>query len=361
MRPRFFRMLRLGLLSLAAAMPGHAQKLTVIPLLPAANWSLAHSRPLDLNAVRQYGQDPVIDREYGVKSAEIRTYQLGQRQVEVLVEHAMDSLSTYGLLTYYQSETTTPEKNLELTLRSPNYSLMARGKFFVRALRPSGVPVSDDELRALLVFIGGTRPSRDALAGLPVGLPAAGLVAGSEKYVLGLETARKVLPGFRTDLIGFANGAELRVASYAVGKQQITALVISYPTPQTARLLFGAMEKFLAVNQNRGAASTYGKRNGSYVFLALDAETPAAAHEVLDKFSVTKQVSWNERYPGDKPIVLQLLELILGNIAFVLILVVMCIMGGLLIVASRRIAAKWFPESSWGHPDEGTIIQLNLK
>jgi hypothetical protein len=296
-----------------------------------------------------------------VKSAEIRTYHLGQRQVEVLVEQATDSLSTYGLLTYYQTETTTPEKNLELTLSSPTYSLMARGKFFVRVLRPSGVPVSDDELRALLVFIGGTRPSRDALVGLPVALPSAGLVAGSEKYVLGLETARKVLPGFRTDLIGFAHGAELRVASYVAGTQPVKALVISYPTPQTARLFFGAMEKFLAVNQDRGAGSIYGKRNGSYIFLALEAETPAAAQAVLDKFSVTQQLSWNERYPGDKPITLQLLELILANIILILIVVAICIMGGLSIVVSRRIAAKWFPHSSWGHPDEGTIIQLNLK
>ena len=361
MRTRLLRMLWIALLTLAGRVPSHAQKPMVVPLLPAVNWFLANSRPLDLNAVRPYGQDPVIDREYGVKSAEIRTYQLGQRQVEVLVEYAADASSNYGLLTYYRAETMTPEKSIELALSGPSCSLMARGKYFVRVLRPSGVPLSDDELRALLIFIGGTRPSAEVSASLPVGLPPSGLVAGSERYVLGLEAARKVLPSFRTDLIGFANGAELHVAGYTVGKQRVTALVISYPTPQTARLLFGAIEKLLAVNQNHGAGSIYGKRDGSYVFLALDADTPAAANEVLYKFSVRKQVSWNERYPGDKPIALQLLELILANIAFVLVLVVMCIAGGLLIVLSRRIAAKWFPHSSWGHPEEGTIIQLNLK
>jgi hypothetical protein len=36
-------------------------------------------------------------------------------------------------------------------------------------------------------------------------------------------------------------------------------------------------------------------------------------------------------------------------------------MGGVLIVLSRRVAAKWFPESPWGHPAEGSIITLNLK
>jgi len=358
---RLQRPLWAACLALVALVPGRAQKSTVIPLLPAADWRLVNSKPLDLNAARQYGQDPVIDREYGVKAAELRTYQLGQRQVEVLVERAPDASSTYGLLTYYQSEVMKPEKNLELAVSSPSYSLLARGKFFVRALRPAGIQLSEDEFRALLIFIGGTRPSAEALANLPAALPSVGLVAGSEKYILGMQTARKVLPSFRHDLIGFANGAELRGADYIAGTQRVTALVISYPTPQTARLFFGAMEKFLAINQNHGAGSIYGKRNGSFVFMALNADTPAAANEVIDKFRVSKQISWNERYPGDKSIALQLLELILGNIALTLITVGMAIVGGLLIFLSRRAASRWFPESSWGRPDEETIIQLKLK
>ena len=361
MRPRLLSSLWVPIIALVALAPARAQKPTVIPLLPAADWCLVNSRPLNLSTVGQYGQDPAIDREYGVKSAELRTYQLGQKQVEVLVEDAPDASSAYGLLTYYQSEAMTPEKNLELAVSGPNCSLMARGKFFVRALRPSSVQLSDNEFRALLIFMGGTRPSAEALANLPVALPPIGLVAGSEKYILGLETARKVLPSFRTDLIGFANGAELRVADYTVGKQRVTMLLISYPTPQTARLFFGAMEKFLAINQNHGAGSIYGKRNGSFVFLAMNADTPADANEVIEKFRVSKQVSWNERYPGDKSIALQLLELILGNIALTLITVGMAIVSGLLIFLSRRAAQRWFPESSWGRTDEGTIIQLNLK
>ena len=212
MRPRLLRPRWVAFLALVALLPGRAQKPTVIPLLPAADWRLVNSRPLNLNAVGQYGQDPVIDREYGVKSAELRTYQLGQKQVEVLVEHAPDASSAYGLLTYYQSEAMTPEKNLELAVSNPSYSLLARGKSFVRVLRPSGVQVSDDKFRALLIFIGGTRPSAEALANLPAALPPTGLVAGSEKYILGLVAARQFLPSFRTDLIGFAYGAELRVA-----------------------------------------------------------------------------------------------------------------------------------------------------
>ena len=95
--------------------------------------------------------------------------------------------------------------------------------------------------------------------------------------------------------------------------------------------------------------------------MVLNANTPAVANDVIDKFRVSKQISWNERYAGDKSIALQLLELILGNIALTLITVGMAIVGGVLIFLSRRAASKWFPESSWGSSDEATIIQLNLK
>jgi hypothetical protein len=126
-------------------------------------------------------------------------------------------------------------------------------------------------------------------------------------------------------------------------------------------LFFGAMENFLTLNQDHGAGSIYGKRNGSFVFLALNANTPAAAQEIIDKFRVSKQVSWNERYPGDKSIAQELLDLILGNIALTLITVGLALVGGVLIFLSRRAASRWFPKSSWGRPDEDTIIQLNLK
>jgi hypothetical protein len=138
-------------------------------------------------------------------------------------------------------------------------------------------------------------------------------------------------------------------------------LVVSYPTPQIARRQFGVMEKLLGVNQDHGEGSLYGRRSGSFVFMVLNSDSPAAAGKLMDEFTVSNQISWDELYPGDKPFSIQLLELILGNAALVLLLMMFAIVGGLLIVLSRRVAARWFPESPWGHPAEGSIITLNLK
>lgn len=234
------------LLSLAGlARVASAQRPTVIPLVPAANWHLVSSEPMGLEAIRQYGGDPAIEREYGVRMLVLRKYHLGSKQAEVLLEEALDPTAAYGLFTFYRTEALRPVQGMEMTLIGLSGAAMARGRFFIRASTIAGSQTSEDELRALLIFIGGTRPNREDAGSLPVPLPETGLLPGSEKYLLGLETARRTLPAFRTDLIGFDQGAEVQVGTYTVGRDRPTLVAINYPTPQIARVRYGAMESLL--------------------------------------------------------------------------------------------------------------------
>ncbi len=361
------------------ALAARARNSTVIPLVPAANWRLVGSQNLDVSAVSRWGGDPAIEREYGVKSVQYRTYQLADKLasavevVGVTLEEASDPSAAYGLLTYYQTERMSPAKGVELTVTSPEGALMARGAVFIRFDRVAGVRLSDDALRAILILVGGARPSASAMAALPPPLPVPGLVAGSMKYLLGPEAARHVLPSFNTDLIGFEQGAEVEVADYQVGsiaanptasskaKPFVTLVAITYPTPQIARERFGMMGKTLELNRGRGPQSLYGKRGGSFVFLAMNANSEAAATRLLDQFNVSEQVVRNERYPGNKPVALQMLELILVNLLLVFILVSIALLGGILIALSKRAARKWLPDWEWGSPEGERLTTLNLR
>ena len=361
------------------ALAARAQNSAVIPLVPAANWRLVGSQNLDVSAVSRWGGDPAIEREYGVKSIQYRTYQLADKLasavevVGVALEEASDPSAAYGLLTYYQTERMSPAKGVELTVTSPEGALMARGAVFIRFDRVAGVRLSDDALRAILILVGGARPSASAMAALPPPLPVPGLVAGSMKYLLGPEAARHVLPSFNTDLIGFEQGAEVEVADYQVGsiaanptasskaKPFVTLVAITYPTPQIARERFGIMGKTLELNRGRGPQSLYGKRGGSFVFLAMNANSEAAATKLLDQFNVSEQVVRNERYPGNKPVALQMLELILVNLLLVFILVSIALLGGILIALSKRAARKWLPDWEWGSPEGERLTTLNLR
>jgi hypothetical protein len=115
------------------------------------------------------------------------------------------------------------------------------------------------------------------------------------------------------------------------------------------------------LNQDRGANTLYARREGSFIFVVLKSDNKLAATKLLDQFNVNRQLSWDEKYPGNKSIGRQLFELIMGNVFLCIILAGAGIGGGVLIVISRRVAARLFPDLEWGHPEADQLIRLNLQ
>jgi hypothetical protein len=353
-----------GLVAVLTALPilcSAQEKRTFIPVVPAADWRQAESQPSPLAAVSKYGGEPAVEHEYGVKALELRTYRLGKTRTQVVVEPTPDAISAYGLLTFYQTSAMTPEKGIQLAVGDANQTLMARGSNFIRFLRSPESSLSENEYQALLVFVGGSKPSASTMQDLPRPMPPKGLVPGSEKYLLGLEAAKRVLPSFRTDLIGFEQSAEVQMGQYQTGKGTSTLLSIEYPTPQIARVRFGALTNFLGLNQDKGADSVYGKRHHSYVFLVLNAGNAPTASALMDQFDVTESISWDQKYNPERTFTLQLVHMILAIFLLTAFLIGGCIVAGVLFFLSRRFAAKFFPDSQWGHPDDDQLIRLNLK
>jgi len=331
-----------------------------VPTLPQPNWRQMDSQPLPLSAINKYGGDPAIEQEYGVKALELRTYELGKVHRQVLVEPATDASCAYGLLTFYQAPDMQPVKDMELAVGDASQTLMARGNKFLRFLRgKESISASDDE--GLLKFVGGDKPSARALKELPTPLPSKDLVPGSEKYVLGISAAKRLLPSFRSDLIGFDQSAELQLGEYETRQGKCTLLSISYPTPQIARLRFGSLTDILKLNQNEGANSIYGKRHGSYVFLVLNPPNAESASALLGRFQVTEGVNWDQKYQTEKTFTLEVVHMILAIFLLTGILICACMVSGILFFLSRRLAAKFFPQWQWGRTDEDQLIRLNLK
>lgn len=337
------------------------EKPFIPPRLPAANWRQVDAHALPDSFVPKFGGEPAVEQEYGVKTLESRTYQVGKTHLQVIVELAADSTSAYGLLTFYRTAAMKPEIGMDLAVGDANQTLMARGSNFLRFLRDTDGTISDSDFHALLVFVGGTKPSENALRGVPRPLSGKGLVPGTEKYLLGLEAAKRVLPSFRTDLIGFDQGAEVQLGQYQNGSGAATLLSIDYPTPQIARVRFGSLTDFLGLNQDRGENSVYGRREDSYVFLVLNVGNSQSANLLLDQFRVTQSVSWDQKYNSERTFTLQLVYMILSILLLTAFLVGGCVIAGVLFYYSRRLAAKLFPESQWGRADDEQLIRLNLK
>jgi hypothetical protein len=140
----------------------------------------------------------------------------------------------------------------------------------------------------------------------------------------------------------------------------VRVLAITYPTPQIARARFETMQKLLGIDNPQGPGKVFGKRSGSFVILVLDASSRIIAGNVLKQFTTTQDVTWNRPYPGDESMVIQVVRLVLANLFLTAILSSFGIFGGLVFFGSKWVARKWFPDSTWGQPDDSTIIRLNL-
>jgi len=352
-----------GFAFLMLAPLARAQKPSAIPLVPAAEWHLESSRTATVESVRQFGGDPTVEREYGVDALEIRSYSLYDATVEAVVEASPDRTTAYGLLTYYGTGAVAFTPGLARAALGPDTTLMAHGRYFFRIPRGSGTAsrISDNDIDALLFMLVRSYPMAIQTLSLPTdSLPRQGLITGTEKYLVGPEAARHVLPNFRTDLIGFSQGAEVQMGAYSTEGGRATVLAITYPTPQIARGRYGEMESILKLNQDHGPGSVFGRRLGSFIIVVVDANSAATAKSLTEAFTISGGVVQNERYPGDQPITVQMMQLIVGNLLFVFFLGGIAIGGGLLVFVSKRVARKWFAESDWVEGEDGSLVVLRL-
>jgi Family of unknown function (DUF6599) len=346
-----------ALLALSPALVG-AQHTTIVNLASLPEWQVRESRNVSLNDVRQWGVQPLVDREYGVTKVEIRTYGKSNQTLQAVVEKTPDPSSAYGLLTFYQNESMKPGTGMKLAIIGLDQALMARGAFFVRVMRPA--KMSEENFRSALIAIAGAAPSSNSLALLPPSLPAPGIISGSHKYVLGPVAMQRAVPSIPPNLVGFQMGAELQTADYQLNGKHVTLVFISYPTSSIARMRFAEFQKVLDVNQKSGAGAIFGKLERSYVLLVQNAQSKEVAKHLMSRLSIEEQVSWDQRPPG-KPVTVQMFQLIVGNVILVLLLVGLAVLAGFLLFAIRRMAARWFPYSDWARGYEDSIIRLNLK
>lgn len=353
-----------------------AQRPSVVELVPTEAWQLSNSENLDVEAVGAWGGQPEIEKEYGVQSIEHQTYflkdQSGVRgenasmakskRADVILEPASDPSAAYGLLTFYQTKDMVPAAGMRFVLESPGQNLMVRGHTFIRVIvsSPSAENVSSTELLELLKSLGANRPPAPDLVYLRGILPRAGLVPGSDKYFLGPRAVQQILPGFPASLIGFSQGAEAQLGMYSEGKQSVTILLITYPTPQIARIRFGSLQEQLGIGQERGVSTVYGKQTGSYVVLGLNSDPPQFAEKFVNEFTSSEQVTENVPRPGSEHVVGDMMRLVVANLIFSFILAGLACGGGILFFLIMIAARKWFPQTIFGQPDEATIIRLRL-
>lgn len=352
-------------LGAASPRPASAQeKPSIVTLVPTADWQLTTSQTADSSALAPWDGDAAIEHEYGVSSYAVRTYEFENHKADVLVEQAPDASSAYGLLTFYRTPAMVAMAGLPLTLAASGKALLARGPAFIRVSvsAPEALPLGD--FMALLRVVGGPPPPPRALEQLPAPLPSRDRVRGSEKYVLGPLAAARTVPALPASLIGFDQGAEVQTAQYVTSAEgsasgTLTLAAINYPTPQIARSVFDSISKALCQSTESSRVFECARQD-TYVLVAMNAPSRAAAVRFLKGFKVSKTISEDQGNPGNQATVYQMLQLLIANGVLICLLVVFSLTGGILVFVSKRLARKWFGNSILVEGEGAGIVILNL-
>ena len=354
MKPRTARWILPSCLAilLLAASPAFAQG-----TLPASvsNWNSTQSK--GTFAV----QAAAILKEYGLKSAERRTYTHGGDSLIATAYSFNDPSGAYGAYSFLRTPDM-PQANFT------KHSSMSR----TRALALTGNLVLEfdgarldrfhGEIEMLIARAGG-HAEFGTYPALPQRLPTDDFVPRSDHYILGPVALQHFLPLASGDWLGFNMGAEAELAHYRLQNRDATLLIADYPTPQIASSEVQKLSHSLnIVGVTAGPAhgpELYATRDGTTVALLSGAPSKASADALLGQIHAGMAVIW------DAPILHKAHEpsmgtMIVGTIVGAGEICGFALLGGLLFAALRLLIKRRWPGQVFDRPEDLEIIQLGL-
>jgi hypothetical protein len=337
-----------------------AQKSFVMPLVSQSSWQLTASAEASLRELASLGCQPAVEQEFGVKSVTRRTYSREGASVTVLLEQAADPSSAYGLFTFYQAAGMRSVQGVQLAITGPREALMARGRYFIRAVETAGGELPQQDLPSLLVEIGGAKLTVENEEKLPQTLPKRGLVPGTEKYLLGTEAAARVVGSFPVGSIGFQDGVEALAGTYLSGGARLRLLAISYPTPQLALVKYKEIQAAVKRSSTQGSNPVYGQLKGSYSLFVLDAKSAGSAQRLLGQFRLSQYLTWSPRRDPDASTAYQLVKLVLANFELIGVIAVFATLAGIGGAVTKQLIIKRFPESALSRRQDNQLTKLKL-
>jgi hypothetical protein len=288
----------------------------------AAIWP-EHLGPFQRNSAATVTTGDAQASEYGLETAERADY--GAFQVTAL--RFKDTTGAYAAAL---------DTSTKRSLRVGNYLVQCDGKC------PQDLPqLADKSLPQV---------SHTSIPTLDTYLPPKGLIAHSERYILGpvgLKTNASDVPAAAVD---FDFGTEGQIARYRTPGGTVSLAIFSYPTPSMARQQLPQFEKI---------AGATAKRTGPFVAVVTGPpSTSRAAQKLLDSVNYQGVVAENER-PPVKPLELKpetAGQMILAVFTLAALLLGFCLLSGLAVGGTLRIARRFGYSGA-----EGSLITLHLE
>jgi hypothetical protein len=289
-------------------------------------------------------EDPALDEELGFEEAERAVYETADgRRLEIQAARYYDDTGAYAAFVWHKPAQGEWIEHGRRAWKGPDSTLIQVGNYLVETF---GDAPLDDDLELMLGYLPRVRVTVDP----PVlaFTPESGEREGTARHVLGPTGLERVAPEIPPSAAGFHFGAEAHYAEYDTNAGPMRLLLLSYPTPQMARVQAEELQKI---------ENAVAKRTGPLVAVVVAPSSPDEAQRLLARVRYEADVTldYTERESHDDP------YLLLMDIIFLCgILIALSILGGVLVAGGRRLAGRFAPNSLIAPPQGDGMIHLDL-
>jgi hypothetical protein len=280
--------------------------------------------------------DPALFEEYGFDQAEKADY----AKMTVAAWRFRDTTGAIAGLQYLSPQGSEPCDFAKVAVCTKSETLVAQGNY---VLEFQGSKPKPEEVNLFLVH--APRYEQSPLPTLSGFLPENGLIAGSERYVLGPVGLERYAKGIPPSVAAFHLSAEGEFAHYKTKNSEFGLLLLSYPVPNMARDQAEAFRKL------PGALV---KRTGPLVAVVMNPPNPDDAERVLSRINYEATVTMNEVPARNQAI--GWARALLNMFALAGVILLFCVVSGLLFGGVRVLWRRW------GHDDsDAAMIRLHLE
>ena len=284
--------------------------------------------------------DKELYDEYGLEATESADYTSpDKKHISATAWRLHDSTGALALFDSRRPPGATPSDFAQLAVHTSDGTIFVFGNYVFQF---TGGMFDQPILNELYTQLA--RVDNAPLPALSTFLPQDGLVANSERYILGPVSLQRVEPGIPPSVAGFRMGAEAQFGQYQTPKGLLKLVIFDYPTPSMAREQAAEFQKI------PGAVI---KRTGPLVVATVNPPDADAAERILGKINYQANVTLNEPTPQSQA--KGLAKMILNVFVLAGIVLVLCVVGGMGFAGYRIMSRKM-----WRKEEIAEMIVLGL-
>lgn len=244
--------------------------------------------------------------EYGLEAAEEATYG-NWRGVGFRLK---DPTSAYAVFQWKRPAGARPSTLEKYAVQTADRAFLLKGNFVLDFI--GRIPTQQE---VDILHIQLARLDQSPLPGLPTFMPSNGLIAGSERFLIGPVGLQQFLPKVPPSTAAFSMEAEAYLARFQTPKGDADLALFYYPNPQIAR------DRLVEFQKIPGAAV---KRTGPIVAVIPQPPDPDEAEKLLAKVNYQATITWNEKPPTPEPSTADFLLGVFINIGLLALGAVLC-------------------------------------